>query len=56
MDNDSKGLCEHCGGMVGEDGLALVLPDEPVTEESVSEEAEMPERSFADALARRDKS
>lgn len=54
---EEKGAtCEHCGGMVGEDGLAIILPAEEMSEESVSEETEMPERSFADAVARRDKS
>lgn len=49
----SKGAsCPHCGGMVDEDGLAIVLADEPVTEESISEEADMPKRDFADAVMR----
>jgi len=51
-DGESKGAtCEHCGGMVGEDGLAILLPDEAVTEESIEETVEKPKRSFADAVA-----
>ena len=48
---ESKGAtCEHCGGMVGEDGLAILLPGEPETEESVEETVEKPKRSFAEAV------
>lgn len=48
---DETKTCEHCGGMVGEDGLAVVLPEEPAAEEVVVEAK--PKRSFADAVAAR---
>lgn len=51
---ESKGAtCQHCGGMVDEDGLAVILTDEPVTEESISEEVDVPKRDFAAAVKER---
>lgn len=55
MTDESKGAtCEHCGGMVGEDGLAVVLPEDAEAEESTEAPAEKSKsRSFADAVAQR---
>lgn len=48
--NSENSVCEHCGGIVGDDGLALELP-----EEAKSEEAETPpQRDFAKAVAERE--
>lgn len=49
---DSKATCEHCGGMVGEDGLAILLPEEPKEETEQADAAE--KLSFADAIAKRE--
>ena len=48
---DTHETCEHCGGMVGEDGLAIVLPEEP-SEDSVEAVDEV-KRDFAKAIASR---
>lgn len=51
MDTEKHDTCEHCGGMVDEDGLALVLSEEPTEEpEALTEEA--PKRNFAAAVER----
>lgn len=47
----SGATCEHCGGMVGDDGLAILLPDEPET--AKHEEAEPEKRDFAVAVSKR---
>lgn len=43
-------VCEHCGGIVGEDGMAVSL-EEPSGEHEVPEEK--PERDFAKAVESR---
>ena len=49
--DESHATCEHCGGMVGDDGLALALPEEKL-EEPAEAEAEV-KRDFAKAVASR---
>lgn len=47
--------CKHCGGAIGEDGLALVLAEDASGEHELpeSEEEGAEPGSFADALASR---
>lgn len=55
MDTEKHETCEHCGAMVGEDGLALDIHDEPDPKEPEAKEAKDGDfgRSFADAVAAR---
>lgn len=58
MDTENKArCCESCGGLVGEDGLAVELPPEEAHEAAESPEYEASEEkrasAFADAMKHR---